>query len=120
MSQSILTSVKSTLGLPEDYDAFDIELVNHINSAISALTQLGVGPRSGFSITGRTQIWNDFFSEDDRLNLAKQYVNTRVKLLFDPPTPGYVHTAFEKTLDELAWRLTVVADEVEADRKGLE
>ena len=44
MNDSILSSVKKMLGLPEEYDAFDLDIITHINSAFTVLTQLG---RSG-------------------------------------------------------------------------
>lgn len=117
MSESILTSVKSTLGLLEDYDAFDVELVFHINSTLATLTQLGVGPLHGFSIANKTAIWSDFLPNEARHNLVKQYVGLRTKLLFDPPTPGYVHASFEKIIDELAWRIVVMNDEINVENQ---
>ena len=48
--ESILTSIKKMLGITEDYEHFDSDLIMHINSVFSILTQLGVGPSEGFSI----------------------------------------------------------------------
>ena len=42
--ESILTSIKKMLGIPEEYDHFDPDLIMHINSVLSILTQIGVGP----------------------------------------------------------------------------
>ena len=44
MEQSILKSTKNILGIADDYDVFDLQIMTHINSAFSTLTQLGVGP----------------------------------------------------------------------------
>ena len=41
---SILTSIKKLLGITEEYDHFDQDLILHINSVFGILTQLGVGP----------------------------------------------------------------------------
>ena len=41
---SILTSIKKLLGIAEDYEHFDQDLIIHMNSVLSVLTQLGVGP----------------------------------------------------------------------------
>ena len=40
---SILTSIKKLLGIAEEYEHFDPDIVMYINSAFSVLTQLGVG-----------------------------------------------------------------------------
>ena len=49
--ESILTSIKKLLGIAEDYNQFDQDLIMHINSVFSILNQLGVGPSEGFSIS---------------------------------------------------------------------
>ena len=48
--ESILTSIKKMLGITEEYEHFDSDLIIHINSVFMILTQLGVGPPSGFSV----------------------------------------------------------------------
>ena len=48
--ESILTSIKKLLGITEEYEQFDQDIIIHINSVLSVLTQLGVGPTKGFSI----------------------------------------------------------------------
>ena len=45
---SILTSIKKLLGITEEYEHFDQDIIMHINSVFSGLTQLGVGPAAGF------------------------------------------------------------------------
>lgn len=112
MSDSILGSTKVALGIPEDYSPFDTEILLHINSAISELTQLGVGPKEGFRVNTKLQIWADFYNQDPRFEMVKSYVFARVKMLFDPPTPGYVYASFEKIIQEYAWRITVASDEI--------
>ena len=41
---SILTSIKKMLGITEDYEHFDQDIIMHINSVFMILTQMGVGP----------------------------------------------------------------------------
>ena len=53
--ESILTSIKKMLGITEEYEHFDSDLIIHINSVFMILTQLGVGPPSGFSIQDKRQ-----------------------------------------------------------------
>ena len=47
ITESVLTSVKKLLGIDEGYTHFDADIVMHINSVFSILTQMGVGPANG-------------------------------------------------------------------------
>ena len=51
---SILTSVKKMLGIPEEYEQFDMDIIMHINSVFMILTQLGDGPEEGFTIANKS------------------------------------------------------------------
>lgn len=112
MADSILTTTKRTLGLTEDYTAFDQELIVHINSVLGTLNQLGIGPEAGFVIDDKSATWDEFLGSDIRYNSAKSYMYVRMRLLFDPPSIGYVITAMEKQKDELEWRLNVMREEI--------
>jgi hypothetical protein len=113
VEQSILISTKKILGIAEDYTVFDLDIITHINSAFSTLTQLGIGPADGFQIDDASELWTDFDPiDDDRLyNSVKSYVFLRVRLLFDPPTTSYLIAAFEKQVQELEWRLSTYREE---------
>lgn len=108
---SILYTIKQLLGLAEDYTPFDKELPIHINSAIMAAHQLGVG-KEGFYITGADEIWSDWLNERElkELGSIQQYIYMRVRLVWDPPANSFVVNALEKQLDETAWRLNVQAE----------
>jgi hypothetical protein len=110
MSNSILLSTKKTLGLAEDYTAFDQDIIMHINSVFSVLHQLGIGPLEGFEIIDDTDTWEDFAS-DVRLNSIRSYVYLRVRLLFDPPTTSFLLNALQEQIKELEWRLNVYREE---------
>lgn len=103
--ESILTSIKALLGIDERDTAFDGELVVLINGALSKLIQIGVGPDAGFTITGLTETWDEFFGGDRNLEMAKTYVYISVRLLFDPPGNAFIVSAFQKEQEELATRL---------------
>lgn len=115
MEQSILTSTKKILGIAEDYTVFDLDILTHINTAFSTLTQLGVGPADGFMIEDETAVWTDFDPVDDHLNFnsVKSYVFLKVQMLFDPPQTSYLITAKEKQIAELEWRLNVYREGTE-------
>jgi hypothetical protein len=113
METSILTSTKKILGIAEDYTVFDLDIITHINSAFSTLTQLGVGPPQGFMITDASANWDDFVASDFQYNPVKSYVFLRVRQLFDPPSTSYLIAAVEKQIQELEWRLNVYRESVE-------
>lgn len=105
LEPSILKSTKKTLGLDPEYDAFDQDVMTHINTAFFTLNQLGVGPSDGFSIEDADAVWDDFFAGYRQLHAAKTYVYLRVRLLFDPPANPRHIQAFEEQIDELEIRL---------------
>lgn len=115
MSTSILTSTKKILGLDQEYTPFDLDIITHINTAFSTLTQLGIGPTDGFSIEDADPEWTAFV-DDDRLNSVKTYVYLRVRLLFDPPQASYLIEAINKQIAEIEWRLNMHR-EVELDNE---
>lgn len=115
--ESILTSIKKMLGIAEEYEHFDTDLIIHINSVFSILTQLGVGPDYGFSIKDKTAVWTDFIPPNPQLESIKTYVYLRVKLLFDPPSSSSVSDAINRTVSELEWRINVTVDPKETNNR---
>lgn len=112
ITESILTSVKKLLGIDEAYNHFDSDLIMHINSVFSILTQMGVGPANGFSITGNSEKWTDFADEPDKFSFVKSYMHLKVKLLFDPPLSSAVIESINRQISEFEWRLFIAADPV--------
>lgn len=108
--ESILTSIKKMLGITEEYEHFDSDLIIHINSVFMILTQLGVGPPSGFSVQDKSATWKEFISDETKLQLVKSYMQMKVKLLFDPPLSSAVMASMEKMIAEAEWRLNVAAE----------
>lgn len=112
VSDSILLSIKKMLGLNEDYDVFDPELIIHINTVFGTLHQLGVGPEEQFRISGDNETWLDFDTDGEQIDEVKTYIYLRVRLLFDPPSSSFVLSSFQEQLKELEWRLNVKVDEI--------
>lgn len=109
--ESILTSIKKMLGIPEEYDHFDPDLIMHINSVLSILTQIGVGPSEGFRIEDDLATWGDFLGDDTDYEAVKSYVHLRVKLLFDTSTlSSAVIESMNRIISELEWRLNAIAE----------
>lgn len=107
---SILTSVKKLLGIAEDYTHFDQDIIIHINSVLMILTQIGVGPSSGFSIIDEESTWTDFVTDIKQIEAVRTYVYLKVRLIFDPPSSSAVMEAINRTVSELEWRLSVAVD----------
>lgn len=111
--ESILTSIKKLLGITEDYEHFDADIIMHINSVFMILNQLGVGPKDGFSISDKTATWNDYLPDATNLEAVKSYIHLKVKLLFDPPLSSSVMESMQHMISELEWRLNVQAEQSE-------
>ena len=108
--ESILTSIKKLLGIPEEYEHFDGDIILHINSVFMILNQLGVGPKEVFRIADKEDHWLDFVTDYDDLDAVKSYVYLRVKQLFDPPQSSIIMESQNRLIQELEWRLTVKAE----------
>ena len=108
--ESILNSIKKLLGIDETYEAFDTDIIMHINSVFSVLNQLGVGPEEGFYITGDTQTWTDFLGDRKDIELVKSYVYMKVRLIVDPPQSSAVIESMNRAVSEFEWRANVAVD----------
>lgn len=107
---SILTTIKQHVGVVAEYEHFDAEIIDHINSVFADLWQMGVGPSEVFMIEDDIPTWEDFLKGSDKLNAVKSYMKLRVKLLFDPPTSPAVMESMKREIDKWEWRLTVAAE----------
>lgn len=110
--ESILTSIKKLLGIGEEDEAFDPDIIMHINTVFALLKRMGVGPSKGFSIQDAEAVWNDFMSEDPNaiLEAAKTYIYLKVKLIFDLPNSSAMLEAIKENIKELEWSLNFEAD----------
>lgn len=108
--ESILDSIKTMLGISSEDHEFDPELIIFINSSISKLIQLGVGPDEGFAITGVDETWEELFDSAKNIDCAKEYVYLDVRMVFDPPSNAFVASAFKEHKDEIAYRLCTYYD----------
>jgi hypothetical protein len=109
---SILDSVKKTLGFDPDYEAFDLDITLFINGAFGSLQQAGVGPDSGIAITDNTALWSDYVTDGVLLDLVKQYVYSSVRLSFDPPGTSFGIDAIKYMLEMHIWRINIEAEKL--------
>lgn len=117
ISNSILLSVKKMLGIPPEYEQFDPEIIIHINSVFSILTQLGVGSDEGFSIKDSTALWSDYIPEGKAVEDIKTYMYLKVRLIFDPPQSSAAIDAMKQLASEFEWRINVGVDVEEVNHE---
>ncbi len=110
--ESILTSIKKLLGITEDYPYFDTDIILHINSVFTIINQLGLGPKDGFIISGKDEVWSDFIEEPKICEAIKTYVYLKVRLLFDPPQSSALIEAINRSISEFEWRLSIIHDDL--------
>lgn len=108
-SESILQSVKKLIGIDPSVDAFDVDLVMHINSVLNILNQMGVGTY-GFVVTGPAETWDQFVPSYSLMEMVRSYVVLKVRLIFDTPQSSSVMEAINRQIAELEWRMFVNSD----------
>ena len=112
IDESILLSVKKLIGIPEDYTAFDVDIITHINTTFDTLNQLGLGPDDGFSISDGSTTWSEYTTYGKEFNTVRSYMALKVRTLFDPPSNASLYTVFDSQLKEQEYRLLIFADEL--------
>lgn len=106
---SILDSVKAYLGISEDDEAFDQDIIMAINAVLVVLHQFGIGTDEVYTISDNSSTWSDFLT-DDPIGGIREYVGMRVRILFDPPSNNQVMAALKEQIDEFGWRILADAD----------
>ena len=116
MIESILISIRKQVGLEENCEDFDSDLIMYINSAFMDLKQLGVGPNDGYVIQDVSEVWEDFINTDENpelktlLSAVKTFIYLKVRLTFDPPQGAAVLEHMNKMLNETEWRINLEAE----------
>ena len=100
----ILTDIKKSLGFDEEYKAFDKDIVLQINSALSILKQIGVDVVSSVTEDG-SEDWSDVLGECADIEMIKNYIFMKTKLVFDPPLNGSVLESIKEQIKEFEWRI---------------
>lgn len=111
LEDSVLTSVKKLLGIPEEIEEFDADIMMNINSALMTLRQIGVGPIGGGNINSKYITYTDIFGESCKeVSMIGMYLFYKTKLGFDPPQSSVVIECIKKSIEELEWRMHVQVD----------
>lgn len=110
VKDSILQSTKKLVGIEADDDAYDLDIMTHINTAFATLYQAGVGPLDGFIVEDGISTWSQFIGNKMEIQGVKSFVFFSVKLAFDPPPNSFGLDNIKNQLTELIWRLNVAED----------
>lgn len=111
---SILNSIKKLLGIIPDVEAFDRDIIIHINSVFAILASIGVGPANGFRITSDQETWSTFLnqcigegkgSDTNLYEDVKTFMYMKVKLIFDPPSSSPLLDSYNNLIKEIEYRL---------------
>lgn len=108
---SILLDIKHRVGPSAEYEYYDVDIIDAINTAFSILTQLGAGPEEGFEVVDETATWDDFISDKTVKGLVRTYVYNKVRLIFDPPNSGSVASAMDEQNKEYEQRISYWVDD---------
>lgn len=108
--ESILTSIKKLLGIAEEYEHFDPDIVMHINSIFMTLNQLGVGPENCYFIEDKLNTWTEFLEDPTGLQMVKSYMGIKVRMLFDPPANSVVMEMMKQQANEMEFRLMLAVE----------
>lgn len=111
-SASILNSVKKLLGILPEMKEFDLDILMHINSAISILSQIGVGPDEGFIVLTEEDTYEDYLGEKSQQlgPHVSLYLMYRTKLGFDPPQSSIMTECIKEAIREMECRLSYMVD----------
>ena len=98
------------MGIEIEETAFDNDIIVLINSSLATLVQIGIGPVTGYAISGQNETWKDFLGDDLRLESVKTYVYLKVRIIFDPPASSAILDAYKEQIREFEWRNFAVKD----------
>ena len=108
---TVLSSIKTQLGVAEDDSNFDTDLVIFINDALFDVKMLGPGkPGVTLKINTETE-WSELFDDSETSSAVEEFIYLTVKLVFDPPQTSYGIAAIERKIKKKSWMLTVAEDE---------
>lgn len=102
----VLTDVKKYIGFDEEYKAFDPDIVLQVNSALSVLKQIGVDITGSLSLDG-VEDWSDILGKHVDIEMIKNYIYLKTKLIFDPPLNGSIMESIKEQIKEYEWRINL-------------
>lgn len=107
LDKSIFETIKKLVGPAVDDDDFDLDLLVHINTAISTAIQAGIGVPN--LLVDQDTKWSDFINNETQVIGVISYIYLTVRLLFDPPQSSAAMEAMKEQAQELLWRAKVAS-----------
>lgn len=109
---SILTEIKKLVNIDETDESFDIDVLFHINTAISKIKSLGSLPKNTIRVESDQQTWEQLIPlTDPNFDYVKEYIQIYTRLMFDPPASGTILQAFKDEIKHLEFLLYVEAEQ---------
>lgn len=105
MDESIMDSIKETIGIHVDNHDFDPNLIIAINAVLFIIYQEGLSDEA-YKITDNTTKWSDILLHEKSIDLSTliTWAGLKTKMIFDPPTSSAISTAIKEAINELEWR----------------
>lgn len=120
-SESILSSVKKLIGVIDEDESFDLDIMLNINAAFSTLFQLGVLQKP-YIITSKENTYSEIIPEgmEDVTSQIKMYLVYKTRLGFDSSTlSSAVIESLKGMIDEAEYRLMISFNPISTfDRTG--
>ena len=108
---SILRSVAKQIGIQEEQEFFDDQLIFEINSAIDYISHIGYTREGGFEVKGPEETWSEYLANaSEGQFLIKSLIQKKVQLAYDPPMSGSVIESLKNQIKELEWRVYIILD----------
>lgn len=107
---SILNDIKQRIGPSADYEVFDTDIIDAINTAFAVLSQIDARSTEGFAISDASATWDDYTDNVTLKGLVRTYIYNKVRIIFDPPSSSFVLSAMEEQNKELEFRIGVEID----------
>lgn len=102
----VLPTIKKCLGIYEEDDSWDVDLIIAINSAMVHLNELGCS----FILIDSNTLWSALTDKEPLKALMKTYFWMKTKQIFDPSQSSNSNKAMESLITELEFRIMVLAD----------
>ena len=104
--ESVLNNVKKHVQVATDYDVFDTELINHINSALFTLYETITMPKVPF-LTSKEDTWSEVIGDEtmELYPVIPSYIGLLVKLIFDTPVNSFAIDALERQIRSYEYRM---------------
>lgn len=102
---TILNDIKKILGISQEDNSFDQDLILYINSTLVILSQIGLSEADVLPIIDQDDTWDDLFNGRTDLEIVKTYIGFKVKKMFDPPTSSAAIESMNQLISEFEWRI---------------